>query len=163
MTDVDRLVDTLVMEGYQLYPYTPSATKNATPTPFGIVYPPNYARLSGATHDRMRMEVLADGDTFSGELRCLAGRVELPGPGEVAFELGGVTGRARLEAGGGRLALEVVNDTEVPDGLDRAEALRYSLLSTHLLARAPGGRFTSPLEAKGCEQINTWPVLASTD
>jgi hypothetical protein len=163
MTDVDRLVDTLVMEGYQLYPYTPAATKNATPTPFGIVYPPNYARLSGATHARMRMEVLADGEAFSGELRCLAGRVELPEPGEAAFELGGVTGRVRLQAGGGRLALEVVNETEVPDGLDRAEALRHSLLSTHLIARAPGGRFTSPLEGKGCEQVNTWPVLASAD
>src|SRR4029078_8562542 len=38
-----------------------------------------------------------------------------------------------------------------------------SLLSTHLIALAPGGRFTSPLEAKGCEQVNTWPVLASAD
>ncbi len=46
---------------------------------------------------------------------------------------------------------EVVNETEVPDGLDRAGALRHSLLSTHLLARADGGRFTSPLLAQGCD------------
>ena len=44
MTDLDALVDTLLYEGYALYPYTPGATKNATPTPFGIVYPPAYAR-----------------------------------------------------------------------------------------------------------------------
>ena len=40
---LDELVDTLLYEGYALYPYTPGATKNATPTPFGIVYPPAYA------------------------------------------------------------------------------------------------------------------------
>ena len=39
MTDLEQLVDTLLYEGYALYPYTPGATKNATPTPFGIVYP----------------------------------------------------------------------------------------------------------------------------
>ena len=50
---------------------------------------------------------------------------------------------------GGRMALWVVNETEVPEGLDRAAALRHSLLSTHLLARADGGRFISPLEARG--------------
>ena len=37
---LDELVDSLLYEGYALYPYTPGATKNATPTPFGIVYPP---------------------------------------------------------------------------------------------------------------------------
>ena len=34
---VDRLVSSLLYEGYALYPYTPGATKNATPTPLGIV------------------------------------------------------------------------------------------------------------------------------
>ncbi len=73
MTDLEQLVDTLLWEGYALYPYTPGATKNATPTPFGIVYPPVYARGSGATHDRMRMEcALADGGSVSGAVRCLA-------------------------------------------------------------------------------------------
>jgi hypothetical protein len=163
MTTLEALVDTLVWEGYQLYPYTPEATKNATPTPFGIVYPPAYARQSGFTHDRMRMVCPVDGGTLSGTVRCLAGAVELPGPGEVAFELGGVVGRARLELSDGRMAMEVVNETEVPEGLDRTEALRHSLLSTHLLARAEGGRFTSPLIATGCEQVNTWPVLATPD
>jgi hypothetical protein len=161
MTDLEQLVDTLLYEGYRLYPYTPAATKNATPTPFGIVYPPAYAAAGGATHDRMRMECLVDGGTLSGSVRCLAGRIDLPEPGEVAFDLGGVVGRARLEVSGGRMSLEVVNETDVPEGLDRAAALERSLLSTHLIARAEGGRFTSPLSARGCEQVNTWPVLAS--
>jgi len=33
---LDELIDALLYEGYALYPYTPGATKNATPTPFGI-------------------------------------------------------------------------------------------------------------------------------
>ena len=41
--DLERLIDSLLYEGYALYPYTPGATKNATPTPFGILYPPSYA------------------------------------------------------------------------------------------------------------------------
>ena len=30
-----------------------------------------------------------------------------------------------------------------------------------MIGRVEGGRFTSPLEAKGCENINSWPVLAT--
>ena len=43
LSALEQLVDSLLYEGYALYPYTPGATKNATPTPFGIVYPPAYA------------------------------------------------------------------------------------------------------------------------
>jgi len=46
---LDALVDTLLYEGYALYPYTPGATKNATPTPFGIVYPPAYAASNSSS------------------------------------------------------------------------------------------------------------------
>ena len=45
---LEALVTSLLYEGYALYPYTPGATKNATPTPFGIVYPPAYAAGSDA-------------------------------------------------------------------------------------------------------------------
>ena len=53
---LERLVDSLLYEGYALYPYTPGATKNAMPTPFGIVYPPDYARLGSHTFDLIRIE-----------------------------------------------------------------------------------------------------------
>ena len=94
-------------EGYQLYPYTPEATKNATPTPFGIVYPPD-VRAPERRHARPDADgvLLVDGRRrLSATVRCLAGTVELPEPGEVAFELGGVRGRARLELDGDRMAL----------------------------------------------------------
>ncbi|MGH2967828.1 MAG: hypothetical protein ACRDK0_02010 [Solirubrobacteraceae bacterium] len=174
MSDLDQLVDTLLYEGYALYPYTPGATKNATPTPFGIVYPPAYARHSGATHDRLRIEcVVEGGGPLEGTVRCLTGagerhkaverRIELAGPGEVGFDFDGIAGRAGLEVSEGQMALWVVNETGVPDSLDRTAALRHSLLSTHVVARVRGGRFISPLDpaAKACEQVNTWPVLAT--
>ena len=55
-TPVDELLRSLLYEGYALYPYTPGAIKNATPTPFGIVYPPAYAARSGATFDHLQIE-----------------------------------------------------------------------------------------------------------
>ena len=53
---LERLVDSLLFEGYALYPYTPGATKNATPTPFGIVYPADYARNQTHAFERMQMQ-----------------------------------------------------------------------------------------------------------
>ena len=61
MSDMVRqLVDSLLYEGYALYPYTPGATKNATPTPFGIVYPPVYAAECPGAFDHARLECVAE-------------------------------------------------------------------------------------------------------
>lgn len=60
---VQRLAGSLLYEGYALYPYTPEATKNATPTPFGIVYPPAYAEGNAATYDHVQIECVAIGLT----------------------------------------------------------------------------------------------------
>jgi hypothetical protein len=200
---LESLLDSLLFEGYALYPYTPGATKNATPTPFGIVYPPDYARVSPATFDHLRMDCLAetgpDGElagtflflTSEGERhKAVAQRIELPstplaeladGLGE-EFELAGsepVTGRVRMRAepigdGLARVRLCVHNTTPLgmdAAGVGRNEALRASLMSTHVVAEVSGARFVSPLDTKGpwaeelsaCESVNTWPVLASPD
>ena len=61
MTDpLEELVSTLLWEGYALFPYTPGATKNATPTPFGIVYPPAHAAHGPTTFDHVRMVAMAE-------------------------------------------------------------------------------------------------------
>ena len=60
------------------------------------------------------------------------------------------------------MSFRVENHTEVPDGLERGEALRHSLISTHPMLSVDGGRFLSQLDAP-CESVNTWPVLASPD
>ncbi len=89
---LEQLLDSLLWEGYALYPYTPGATKNATPTPFGIVYPPAYAAALDSTFDhlllRCTLEARADA-VLRAEVRFLlsggerhrgtAQRLELPG------------------------------------------------------------------------------------
>jgi len=72
---LDQLVESLLWEGYALYPYTPGATKNATPTPFGIVYPPLYAIGASSTFDHLELRCLLDcpaSALLEGEVRFLA-------------------------------------------------------------------------------------------
>lgn len=180
MTDrLGELVDSLLYEGYALYPYTPSATKNATPTPFGIVYPPGYAAECAGAHDRARLECLAEpapGATLTGTLRFLTWRGQGHQAQEQRLELGPVPigQRGTRQAPWGRFSLRceaapdgrvrvracVHNTQEVPRGIDRGQALGRSLLSTQILVRVSQGRFISPLEG-GCESVNTFPVLAT--
>ena len=175
---MNELVESLLYEGYALYPYTPGATKNATPTPFGIVYPPAYARQLDTTFDHLELQCMVEGDgEITAEVHFLvpsgerhvaeAQRIE----GEGDFEIGGISVRTRLKgsdplSGGDsdlrRVSFRVENRTEVPEGLERGEALRHSLISTHPVLRVDGGRFISQLDAP-CESVNTWPVLASPE
>jgi hypothetical protein len=171
---MNELVDSLLYEGYALYPYTPGATKNATPTPFGIVYPPAYAQTLESTYDHLELQGIVEGDApVTAEVRFLlpsgerhvaeAQRIE--GVGD--FEVGGLRVRTTLEveamgAGRRRVSYRVENRTEVPDGLERAEALCHSLISTHPVLHVDGGRFISQLDAP-CHSVNTWPVLASPE
>jgi len=205
--ELERLVDSLLYEGYALYPYTPGALKNATPTPFGIVYPPAYAERTPGAHDRLRVEcvlVAGPGAAVSGDVRFLQyggprhqaveRRLAVPAtpldelaarPVTVPFSMPAeegppLEGRLRmrvreLDGDLARVALCVHNTTALAAGeataLDRPGALGRSLLSTHVVLTARGGRFVSPLEREGregasvagCENVNTWPVLATPE
>jgi len=179
---LDELVSSLLYEGYALYPYTPEATKNATPTPFGIIYPPTYAAECEGANDHVRMECVArpaPDATVTATLRYLAP----DGPGNRAEErrvaLGPVPIGERVtepgegwrftlrsepaDAGGNAVVRACVhNTTDVPKGLSRAVALAHSLISTHLVLELSAGRFVSPLEA-GRTSVNIFPVLATPD
>ena len=76
MTDaLEALVDSLLYEGYALYPYTPGAAKNSTPTPFGIVYPPVYAATLTSTFDHLELRCVLEAPSdavLSAEVRFLA-------------------------------------------------------------------------------------------
>jgi hypothetical protein len=113
----------------------------------------------------------ASGERHQGQAR----RVELPGA-----MAGALSGRAAVKAASvGALTVElsletvplpagdeyevvlrVRNRTLVSSGLDRAGALRRSLISTHPVLRVAGGRFVSALE-RPCASVNTFPVLAA--
>lgn len=186
---LERLVDSLLFEGYALYPYTPAATKNATPTPFGIVYPADYAQHQTHAFDRMQMQFIVDKDAVvTGEIRFLQAsgekhraverRVQLGvSPARVSFDYDDIEGVAEIETetlpdGRGRVTLRVENVTPLTEEeatADRKEVLLKSMLSTHLVAQTQGGaKIVSPLErgddgVAGCCQVNTWPVLASPD
>ncbi len=200
---LETLVSSLLYEGYALYPYTPGATKNATPTPFGIVYPPAYAERSPSTFDHLRIECVfeerpeamlegtvcflqATGERHQGVERRLSvpptPLAELVEDGvgrEFRFEGDPpLQGRIRLrattleESGLARIVMCVHNSSPLAgdaQAMDRAQALRASFLSTHVVVEATAGRFVSPLEREGpagaaveaCRSVNTFPVLAT--
>jgi hypothetical protein len=179
---LDELVASLLWEGYALYPYTPGATKNATPTPFGIVYPPAYAAECPGAFDHARLECVLDPDvaaeetTLNATLRYLAPSGERHEAAERRLELGpvGLDGRITTEFDGGRLTLRserggdgsaivrccVHNTSQAPAGLDRAGALARSMISTQIVVRVSAGKFRSPLDSAP-RSVNTYPVLAT--
>lgn len=180
MSALDDLVDTLLWEGHQLYPYTPSATKNLTPTPFGIVYPPAHAAGDPHRFARCKLQVVVAGTReVAATIHCLVGgeaqRVDVAlDTSPTAFAFAGVRGEATIgvEDFGAlaRVTVEVRNTTNFPSGGDRGAALAASLLSTQLVVRcAAPGRFFSPVAppeeaaaaVMACAHVNTHPVLAT--
>jgi hypothetical protein len=186
----EELVGSLLWEGYALYPYTRGSAKNATPTPFGIVYPRAYADDTAGAHARLVLcgiALAALDAPVSAEVRFLQASgprheaeerrvsfAETPlavlasDPLVQTFEHGTVRARFRFSAApvpGGRYAIELgVENTTPFTALDggRAEALFSSLLSTLPFVRLGAGRFASPLD-DGAEvrSENTFPVLAT--
>ena len=105
---LERLVDSLLYEGYALYPYTPGATKNATPTPFGIVYPPAYAQTLGSTyaHLELRCVLQAPPDAvLSAEARFLAAAGVRHQADAHRVPLSGVMAGSPMPAGTSRVSL----------------------------------------------------------
>ena len=156
---LDTLVDSLLYEGYALYPYTPGATKNATPTPFGIVYP---AGLRGRQPRHLRPRV---GCEARARARCRrAPTLRFLHRGErheaVARQVDAGAGRRAESPSATCAALELTaGDAGAPAGreCDRrrrrrarpARRLRHALLSVR-----PGGgamRASSRRWRRGCE------------
>ncbi len=70
-----RLVaDTVLYEGYVLYPYRASAQKNQLRWQFGVLAPPDYCRSAGSERSAMRSEVIVDpgaAPQLTVRIRCL--------------------------------------------------------------------------------------------
>lgn len=81
---VEELVSSLLYEGYALYPYTPGV-KNATPTPFGIVYPPTYAEAQPAAYSKLRLEGVLEGGPDA-ELSATVRFLQAAGEGHEGIE-----------------------------------------------------------------------------
>jgi len=68
------IADTVLYEGYVLYPYRASAQKNQLRWQFGVLTPPDHARAVGSERWSMRSEVIVDpGDRpiLTVRIRCL--------------------------------------------------------------------------------------------
>src|SRR5437773_7059823 len=59
MTAIDRLSETILYEGYLLYPYRLSALKNQRRWLFGCVFPEAYAKAHGTEAWTLQTECLA--------------------------------------------------------------------------------------------------------
>jgi hypothetical protein len=231
-----RLADAVLLEGYVLYPYRASSTKNRFRWAFGIVAPRAWTENGGCEEWWMEAHCLVEPPAqVRGTLRFLhaqartiespegrllpslecGGRLLVPWdegcvaevelanllerdaipfsvPGgesveDVRDETGNLAGRVRkrmLPLAGTvrvraerataerpllRVSIRIENETPLPDvSAPRDEALRSSLISTHLLLEAQGNRFVSVIDpppwaanaAAGCNPVRSWPVLA---
>ena len=186
---LEELLGTLLYEGYALYPYTPGATKNATPTPFGIVYPPAYAQATPATFDKLRMQGIAraDGDAvLAGEVRFLQGAGDAP-PGRAApprgaraparrpgrdaarraFEHGGAA-RTRADVGRrprrrplARDALRAQHDAGAPRASTAPARWRRACSPRIRSSGSTAGASSRRWRRRRRESVNTFPVLAT--
>jgi hypothetical protein len=156
---LEQIVESLLYEGYALYPYTPGATKNATPTPFGIVYPAVYADTLSSAFDHLELRCVLEAPAdavLSGEVRFLAAlgerhaaqarRVEIAGamvgalaeiPAEKQSRVEGEAGSPPLIAGL-RLAAERLDDGayEVVLRVENRTLVRSGLDRAGALARS---------------------------
>jgi hypothetical protein len=157
MTDnLAELVDSLLYEGYALYPYTPAAMKNATPTPFGIAYPPAYAADLPSTFDHIELRCVLEAPsdaTLAGEVRFLAAAGHRHEAFARRLALTSMSlGELLAGSGPGRSSLERRFDREPGAG----ESLRVGLeLSVRRLAP---GRFELALRVE-----NRTPCAAGMD
>jgi hypothetical protein len=175
---VDKIVNSVLYEGYMLYPYRRTSLKNRHRWNFGIVYP------DGIEPSRMTTECLIEGDgagSVNVEVRFLqlfeeAGwqeaverRICADGAGIHHFEFNNLKGsiEVRLEyvqAGLWRVHVEIANLTACDK--NKTELLQC-LVSAHTILTAQGGRFVSLLDppdgfseaAANCRNAGAWPVL----
>ena len=175
---LERLVDSLLFEGYALYPYTPGSTKNATPTPFGIVYPHDYAQNQNTRlrphadavrgRDRRRSSAARSASCrrpatstrpSSGACRSASRRRRSP------FDFDDLEGIAVLDTetlpdGRARLTLKVENVTPLTEEEATGVPGRARAPSRGRSAPAPPRRTGTSLRSAGC---GAWSVaIAST-
>jgi hypothetical protein len=118
---LEQLVESLLFEGYALYPYTAGATKNATPTPFGIVYPTAYAQMLTSTFDHLelRCTLAASPDAvLRAQVRFLVAGGERHQAVERRLELpGGMVGALAVQAAEKQARIELPEGPSVVVGM----------------------------------------------
>jgi len=172
---VERLLRTLLYEGYALYPYRPSALKNQKRFAFGVVYPRAWAERT-LEASLLRAEVVATSPSVSACVRYL--RLERGGGArECTVDIADHTERdglaidtACVAAGDGlwRFAVEIRNTALLPADADHEAAMDVSPASTHVVLRGSFVSLIDPPEAAraavaACRSTGLYPVLVGDD
>lgn len=170
--EIERLIDSLLYEGYALYPYTPAASKNSTPTPFGIVYPPSYAAALASTFDHLELRCVLEAPPeahIGAEVRFLAASGERHQAAAHRLELAHTTvGALARSSLAGERPLE--REAEVGEEPGRKLALVLSLraheldpctyeLVLRVKNRTPCARGLDRAVALGHSLLSTHPIL----
>jgi hypothetical protein len=178
---IDKIVQSVLYEGYMLYPYRRSSLKNRHRWNFGVVYPEGpYPNIAPS---RMLTECLLEGDGNDVEVEvrflqlcekdswqeAIERSAHVSSDGRHAFEFDGIRcdvhiGCVEIQPGLRKFSVEIVNRTPGKSGID---ALLQSLVSTHTILTAFGSQFVSLLDppecfreaAANCRNVGTWPVL----
>ncbi|GAA4558233.1 hypothetical protein [Pseudonocardia xishanensis] len=206
--EVAAVADTVLFEGYLLYPYRASAQKNRVRWQWGVLVPAGFGADSGETsanrtevllepgpdcllHLRLRFLQLdrgsgPDGQPYDGgvprevdatlALADLPAEipVELPGDGERQLPLHAVLAVSATAPPGPydvvRLRVDVRN-TAPSRAATRDDALRQSLIGTHLMLAVEPGSFVSPTDppewaapdVAECRSAHLWPASAGAE
>jgi hypothetical protein len=185
---VDKIVNSVLYEGYMLYPYRNSSIKNRHRWNFGILYPEGY----NSEPSTMTTECLVHGEepAVGVAVRFLQSldpetteerRVQIPSSPEnrssyasfgdlsAAVEITSTSVGPQLS----KYRIVVANRTAC-DGneyVSRDAILRRSLISTHTILTVENGEFISLLDppeefrnaALNCKNVGTWPVLVGRE
>ena len=191
---IEQIANAVLYEGFLLYPYRLSSVKNRHRWNFGILYPEPFGGLNGeretaqteclieaganaALDVKIRFLQLVDGAPVEREV-CAAD-LDLEDlarcPHESLFSLSGLKGKLEVRArkiGAGVFQVTAnISNLGRFSGADRDEALARSLISTHAILTARGGRFVSLIDppqqfqaaAEQCRNAGLWPVLVGRD
>ncbi|HZS60684.1 MAG TPA: hypothetical protein VFA43_15520 [Gemmatimonadaceae bacterium] len=162
ISDVDKVANVLLYEGYLLYPFRPSTLEHRQPFTFGVIAP----------GEEMQTECIVEGDAstiYEVRVRFLQRMddrqvVEREIIGATTFSwppLSGEVGISTVRYADGmiRLRVRIVNTSNDPT---------RDMLATHTILRVSGGTFLSMIDppaiyqklTESCKNIRTWPVLA---
>jgi hypothetical protein len=179
---LDKIINTVLYEGYMLYPYRRSALKNKHRWNFGLVYP------AGIEPCRMTIECLVEGSaepSVDVEVRFLQvyeqdslqeaveRRISLDQALTRRFDFEGLCGAVdvqirQIDQVLHKLTVNITNHT--PRAANSDDILRC-LVSTHTILSVQNGEFISLIDppaelkqaAEGCRNRGAWPVLVGKE
>ncbi|WP_026455715.1 hypothetical protein [Saccharomonospora iraqiensis] len=145
---VRAVADAVLYEGYLLYPYRASATKNRARWQFGVLVPPSYAATGTGEHSFCRTECLAEVDPVSTLRVCVRFLQSQRRTVEVPTDRGADTPDGHREVD----ALVVGEDEILP--WDEAVEREHEVLLP--MAELPeSGEYVEPVVVRGGEWITS--------